>query len=46
MKDFYKKESPILTLPSLAGGFTGSVAETYWLATYGGSGKECSGSFH
>ena len=40
MKDHHKKESPILTLPSLAGGFTGSAAETYWLATYGGAGFE------
>ena len=44
MKDFYKKESPILTLPSLAGGFTGSAAETYWLATYGGSNREGNGA--
>ena len=40
MKDHHKKESPILTLPSLAGGFTGSAAETYWLATYGGDNYE------
>ena len=28
MKDFYKKESPILTLPSLAGGFQGGAGES------------------
>ena len=37
MKDFYKKESPILTLPSLAGGFQGGGASESdpWYLTSG-----------
>ena len=41
MKDHHKKESPILTLPSLAGGFQGGVGEAdpYYI-TLGTSGSE------
>ena len=45
MKDFYKKESPILTLPSLAGGFQGGVGESDpWYITSGRQYEQFSSS--